>query len=184
MMGSMSMSMSAPYIESFGIAKGAAAKVFSIIKRKPKIDTLNTQGEQPEKCVGNIEFKNVHFNYPSRNDVNILQALNLKINQGETVAIVGSSGCGKSTCLHLIQRFYDPHDGTVELDSRDIKLLNLHWLRSKIGVVGQEPVLFGTSVYENISYGNPKATKEEIESAAKAANAHNFIQKLPRVNDQ
>lgn len=179
MMGSMSLSMSAPFIESFGIAKGAAAKVFSIIASKPKIDTLAAIGDRPDKCEGNIEFKKVKFNYPSRETVKVLQGVTLHIRRGETVALVGSSGCGKSTCIQLIQRFYDPLDGEIEIDGRDIKTLDVTWLRSKIGVVGQEPVLFDTTIYENISYGNELASKEDIENAARAANAHNFIQKLP-----
>lgn len=179
MMGSMSLSMSAPFIESFGIAKGAAAKVFSIIARQPKIDTLAAIGDRPDKCEGNIELRKVYFNYPSRKTVKVLQGVSLHIKRGETVALVGSSGCGKSTCIQLIQRFYDPTDGEIEIDGRDIKTLDVTWLRSKIGVVGQEPVLFDTTIYENISYGNEQASKEDIERAAKAANAHNFIQKLP-----
>lgn len=171
--------MSAPFIESFGIAKGAAAKVFSIIASKPKIDTLAAIGDRPDICDGNIEFKNVYFNYPSRKTVNILQGVSLHIKRGETVALVGHSGCGKSTCIQLIQRFYDPIDGEIEIDGRDIKTLDVTWVRSRIGVVGQEPILFDTSIYENIRYGNEQASKEDIEAAAIAANAHNFIQKLP-----
>lgn len=179
MMGSMSLSMSAPFVESFGIAKGAAAKVFSIIAREPKIDTLAAVGDRPDKCEGNIEFKKVYFNYPSRKTVKILQGVSLHIRRGETVALVGSSGCGKSTCVQLLQRFYDTLDGEIAIDGRDIKTLDVNWLRSRIGVVGQEPVLFDTTIYENISYGNELASKEDIENAAKAANAHDFIKKLP-----
>ncbi|XP_037033409.1 ATP-dependent translocase ABCB1-like isoform X2 [Bradysia coprophila] len=179
MMGAMSLGASSPFIESFGIAKGAAAKVFQIIETKPIIDPLANTGEVPQKCDGNLTLRNVFFNYPGRPDVKILQGVNLSINKGETVALVGSSGCGKSTCIQLIQRFYDPAQGEVLLDNRNMRDLNVSWLRQKIGVVGQEPVLFGTTILENIRYGHENATAQEIEDAAKAANAHNFIQRLP-----
>lgn len=180
MMGAMSLGASSPFIESFGIAKGAAAKVFQIIENKPLIDPLANIGEIPTTCQGNLTFRNIFFNYPSRPDVKVLQGVDLSINQGEVVALVGSSGCGKSSCLQLIQRFYDPNQGTVLLDNRNLNELNVNWLRQKIGVVGQEPVLFGTSILENIRYGNEEATVEEIENAAKVANAHNFILNLPQ----
>lgn len=178
-MGAMSLGASSPFIESFGIAKGAAAKVFQIIENQPVIDPLADNGDIPYACQGNIAFQNVFFNYPSRSDVKVLQGVNLSINQGEIVALVGASGCGKSSCLQLIQRFYDPDQGAIILDNRKLTELNVNWLRQKIGVVGQEPVLFGTSILENIRYGHESATVEEIENAAKVANAHNFISKLP-----
>lgn len=113
MMGAMSLGASSPFIESFGVAKGAAAKVFQIIETKPLIDPLANAGEIPTTCEGNISFRNIFFNYPSRPDVKVLQGVNLSINKGEIVALVGSSGCGKSTCIQLIQRFYDPDQGMV-----------------------------------------------------------------------
>lgn len=180
MMGAMSLGASSPFIESFGIAKGAAAKVFQIIENKPLIDPLANTGDVPDTCQGDITFRNVFFNYPSRPDVKVLQGVDLSINKGEVVALVGSSGCGKSSCLQLIQRFYDPDQGTVLLDNRNLSELNVNWLRQNIGVVGQEPVLFGTSILENIRYGHEEATVEEIENAAKVANAHNFILNLPQ----
>ncbi|NXB48023.1 MDR1B protein, partial [Leucopsar rothschildi] len=103
----------------------------------------------------------------------ILKGLNLKINSGQTVALVGGSGCGKSTTIQLIQRFYDPKEGT------DIKTLNVRHLREVIGVVNQEPVLFATTIAENIRYGREDVTMEEIEKATKEANAYDFIMKLP-----
>lgn len=112
-MGAMSLGASSPFIESFGIAKGAAAKVFQIIETKPLIDPLANTGDVPKSCEGNITLRNVFFNYPSRPNVKVLQGINLSINKGETVALVGSSGCGKSTCIQLIQRFYDPDQGDV-----------------------------------------------------------------------
>ncbi|NWY42084.1 MDR1 protein, partial [Sylvia atricapilla] len=128
---------------------------------------------------GNLEFKNVYFNYPSRPDVEILKGLNLKINSGQTVALVGGSGCGKSTTVQLIQRFYDPKEGMVTIDGQDIRTLNVRYLREVIGVVNQEPVLFATTIAENIRYGREDVTMEDIEKATKDANAYDFIMKLP-----
>ena len=126
-----------------------------------------------------MEFKEVHFNYPSRPDVVVLNDLNLEANVGETLALVGPSGCGKSTVIQLLQRFYDVDRGSVLVDGKDVKSLNLKWLRSQIGVVSQEPVLFATTIAENIRYGREGVTQKEIESAAHAANAHDFIMTLP-----
>ncbi|XP_049957820.1 ATP-dependent translocase ABCB1-like [Schistocerca serialis cubense] len=183
MTGFMSFGAASPFIEAFSIARGAAAKVYSVIDRESLIDSISTEGERPDKVDGSINFNDVHFEYPSRKGVKILKGLNLTIKGGETVALVGSSGCGKSTCIQLIQRFYDPIDGAVELDGRDIRNLNVGWLRSQIGVVGQEPVLFQTTVAENIRYGRDTCTMEDIVEAAKMANAHTFISKLPQGYD-
>ena len=131
---------------------------------------------------GNIEFRDVNFNYPARAEIQILKGLSMKIHSGSTVALVGSSGCGKSTCIQLIQRFYDPLSGSINLDGKDLKDLNIHWLRSQLGVVNQEPILFGTTIYENIKFGKDDATEDEIKLAAQNANAHDFIMTLPDVN--
>nr|CAD7601337.1 unnamed protein product [Timema genevievae] len=183
MMASMSLGIASPYIEAFGIAKGAGAKVFSVINRVSPINSTSEDGIKPTGIKGSITFSNVHFQYPSRADVKVLQGLNLTINPGETVALVGSSGCGKSTCVQLIQRFYDPIQGSVSLDGVNIKDLNVAWLRSHIGVVGQEPILFQTTIAENIRFGNEQASIDDIVQAAKKANAHDFIAKLPQGYD-
>lgn len=112
----------------------------------------------------------------------MLQGLNLKVSVGKTVALVGSSGCGKSTTVQLIQRFYDVSSGSVTLDGCDIRSLNVRWLRSQIGVVSQEPVLFASTIAENIRYGRDGVTDEEIQRAAMEANAHSFISTLPDVS--
>ncbi|XP_047113074.1 ATP-dependent translocase ABCB1-like [Schistocerca piceifrons] len=181
--GSSMFSSLSAYIEMISEARGTAAKVFSVIDRKPDIDSLSEEGEKPYYAKGDVTFKNVHFEYPSRKEIKVLQGLNLKIKAGETVALVGSSGCGKSTCMQLIQRFYDPVQGTVELDGRDMKTLNVGWLRSQIGVVSQEPVLFHATIAENIRYGREGCSMQEIEEVAKVANAHGFISKLPQGYD-
>ncbi|XP_015524858.1 ATP-dependent translocase ABCB1 [Neodiprion lecontei] len=183
MMGSMNFGTASPFIEAFGIAKAAGAKVFAVIERKSSIDSLSNDGVKPKNTNGAIEFKNVVFNYPSRPDIEVLGGLNLTINPGETVALVGGSGCGKSTCIQLLQRFYDPPGGQILLDGQDLKDLNVEWLRSNIGIVGQEPVLFDTTIAENIRYGKINATEEEIVAAAKKANAHDFITKLHKGYD-
>jgi len=105
----------------------------------------------------------------------------MSANKGQTVALVGASGCGKSTVVQLIQRFYDPLDGSVEIDGVDIRKLNVNWLRNRIGVVSQEPVLFAKTIAENIRYGRDGVTQEEIEKAAFDANAYDFISELPNV---
>lgn len=180
MMGSMNIGMASPYIEAFGIAKGACGKIFKLIDQIPFINPIEPRGTRLNHPLIHIEFRNIDFSYPTRKAVQILDKFNLRIKRGQTVALVGSSGCGKSTCIQLIQRFYDPDDGNVFFNDVDLKDLNIEWLRARIGVVGQEPVLFGTTIYENIRYGREDATKEQIEAAARAANAMVFISKLPQ----
>jgi ABC-type multidrug transport system fused ATPase/permease subunit len=138
--------------------------------------------EFPDGLTGNVEFVDVEFNYPSRENIKILDKLSLKIRAGQTVALVGASGSGKSTCIQLIQRFYDTLVGSVLIDGKDIKTFNLNWLRTQLGVVNQEPVLFGTTIMENIRFGREDVTEMEIVQATKAANAHNFIMNLPKVS--
>jgi len=103
----------------------------------------------------------------------------LKIKPGQTVALVGPSGAGKSTVMQLLQRFYDPESGEVLLDGRNIKSLNIKWLRQQIGLVSQEPVLFSGTIAENIAWGKENASQEEIEAAARAANAYDFVTSFP-----
>ncbi|KAG0716694.1 Multidrug resistance protein 1 [Chionoecetes opilio] len=179
-MGAMNVGQSAPYWEAFTVAQGAAATIYSILERRSAIDPSSTEGERPKSITGTIELRNVHFNYPSRPDVKILQGVSLSVEPGQTVALVGSSGCGKSTCIQLIQRFYDATAGHVMLDKEPIQNLNIGWLRDQIGVVGQEPVLFATTITENIRYGREGVSAEDIEAAAQEANAHDFIMKLPK----
>ncbi|XP_039305776.1 multidrug resistance protein homolog 49 isoform X2 [Solenopsis invicta] len=181
--GAQNMGLTSPHFEAFAMARGAAAAVFNVIDHVPSIDSLSKEGRRLDSVKGEIEFRNVAFRYPARKDVQVLTALNLKINRGETVALVGESGCGKSTCVQLVQRLYDPLDGQVLLDGVDVSTLNVQWLRSHIGVVGQEPVLFDTTIRENIRYGNDSITDEEMIKAAKEANAHDFISKLPEGYD-
>ena len=122
-------------------------------------------------------FSNMDVFFPSQ----ILTGLSIRANKGQTVALVGASGCGKSTVVQLVQRFYDPLEGSVEIDGIDIRQLNIKWLRNHIGVVSQEPILFAKSIAENIRYGREDVTQEEIEKAAADANAYDFISDLPQV---
>ncbi|XP_075128118.1 ATP-dependent translocase ABCB1-like [Leptodactylus fuscus] len=169
----------APTFEAFASARGAAYSVFSIIDSEPSIDSFSTTGFKPDKIRGDIEFRNVKFTYPSRPDIQVLKGLNLKISSGQSVALVGSSGCGKSTTVQLIQRFYDPEEGAITIDGHDIRNLNVRYLREVIGVVSQEPILFDMTIAENIRFGREDVTMEEIEQATKESNAYNFIMSLP-----
>ncbi|XP_027205312.1 multi drug resistance 50 [Dermatophagoides pteronyssinus] len=178
LMGAFSLGQTSPYFEAIGRACGAAGNIFKIIQQKPKIDSLSQLGKRIQ-IRGQIQFRNVHFEYPSRPGVPILNGLNLDAEPGQTIAICGSSGGGKSTIIQLIQRFYDTSKGQVLIDGHDIKELNVGSLRDQIGVVGQEPVLFGYSIEKNIAFGHPEANFEEVVQAAKEANAFDFIQNLP-----
>ncbi|XP_051139242.1 ABC transporter B family member 13-like isoform X2 [Andrographis paniculata] len=152
--------------------------VLDILRRKTAIDP-NLSTPPVADMQGDIEFRHVSFRYPTRPDVTVFQDLNLRIPKGTSMAIVGQSGSGKSTVISLLLRFYDPNSGTVLIDGSDIKMVNLKSLRSRIGLVQQEPVLFSTTIYENIKYGNINASEIEIMKAAKAANAHGFISRMP-----
>uniref|UniRef100_A0A8C1VIK1 ATP-binding cassette, sub-family B (MDR/TAP), member 11a n=1 Tax=Cyprinus carpio TaxID=7962 RepID=A0A8C1VIK1_CYPCA len=183
LMGAMNLGQASPCLEAFASGRAAAKSIFDTIDREPEIDCFSEEGHTLDKVKGDIEFHNVHFNYPSRPEVKILDDLNVVVKAGETTAFVGPSGSGKSTTIQLIQRFYDPKEGMVTLDGHDIRSLNIQWLRSLIGIVEQEPVLFATTIAENIRYGRPGVTMEEVIEAAKQANAYNFIMDLPQKFD-
>jgi ABC-type multidrug transport system fused ATPase/permease subunit len=137
---------------------------------------LILEGLRPKSIQGGIRFENVAFSYPTRKDSPIFTDLSFEIKPGQTVAFVGGSGSGKSTIAQILIRFYDPNSGSVYID--DFKLDTLdpsHIRNAHIGLVSQEPILFATSIKENIRYGCPDATDEEVIEAAKKANAHNFI---------
>lgn len=187
------------------IGRGAASKIFSTIDLVPHIDSSSLGGLKPDSIEGRIVLENVEFNYPSRPNVPVVKSITLHFAPGKTSALVGASGkhcsthtsvsfstalpgSGKSTAISLIERFYDPLSGTVKLDGRDVKDLNLRWLRSQIGLVSQEPTLFATTVKENISHGLINTRYEHASEADKLvvikeacikANAHGFISELP-----
>lgn len=147
------------------------------------IDSSSDSGKKPDRVIGEIGFDNVTFAYPTRQENKIFNGLSLQIKPGTTVAIVGPSGQGKSTAIQLIERFYDPQGGSITLDGTDIRELNVKWLRQQIGLVSQEPKLFAKSIRENIALGCPEASQEQIEEAARLANAHDFIMTFPNKYD-
>ncbi|XP_054864636.1 bile salt export pump-like [Amphiprion ocellaris] len=183
LIAAMNLGQASPCLEAFAAGRGAATIIFETIDREPEIDCFSEAGYKLDKVKGDIEFHNVTFHYPSRPEVKILDQLSVAVKTGETTAFVGPSGAGKSTAIQLIQRFYDPKEGMVTLDGHDIRGLNIQWLRSLIGIVEQEPVLFATTIAENIRYGRPGVTMEDIVKAAKEANAYNFIMDLPQKFD-
>ncbi|KAF9614636.1 hypothetical protein IFM89_019613 [Coptis chinensis] len=152
------------------------ALVFELLDRKTTV--AGDVGDELTKVDGTIKMKSVHFSYPSRHGVLIFKDFDLEVSAGKSMALVRSSGSGKSSVISLILRFYDPISGSVMIDGLDIKKLNLKSLRKFIGLVQQEPSLFATSIYENIVYGKDNASESEVIEAAKVANAHNFISSL------
>ncbi len=143
-------------------------------------EKINSTEVNTGRLDGNIEFKNVAFSYPSRKEVTVLTDISFKVSKGEQIAIVGSSGGGKSTIAALILKFYDPDAGMIMIDGVDAQRYDLKYLRSQIAYVPQDVILFGGTIYENILYGKPEAGKEEVEQAAKRANAMQFIESFPQ----
>ncbi|KAK9684162.1 hypothetical protein RND81_10G190600 [Saponaria officinalis] len=176
-------------VEPFGLApyilkrRKSLISVFDIIDRVPKIEPDDASALKPPNVYGSIEFKAVDFCYPTRPELLVLSNFSLKVGGGQTVAVVGVSGSGKSTIISLIQRFYDPVAGQIFLDGRDLKQFNLRWLRSHLGLVQQEPVIFSTTIRENIIYARHNASEAEMKEAARIANAHHFISSLPHGYD-
>ena len=161
----------------------AASRIFCLLDRTPVIRSDPTQGTKLKEVQGNIDLKQAVFSYPSRRNLQVLNQLNLSIKAGENIALVGESGCGKSTVLQLIQRLYDVERGKVEVEGENIEEVNLPHLRSKLGIIAQEPVLFDRSLAENIKYGDNDrfVSLDEVVEAAKKANIHDFITSLPQV---
>ncbi|CAA2979723.1 ABC transporter B family member 11-like [Olea europaea subsp. europaea] len=178
--GSMSLGQASPCMSAFAAGQAAAFKMFETINRKPEIDAYDTKGKILDDICGDIELRDVYFSYPARPNEEIFKGLSLFIPSGTTAALVGQSGSGKSTVISLIERFYDPRAGEVLVDGINLKEFQLKWIRSKIGLVSQEPVLFTASINDNIAYGKDGATHEEIRAAAELANASKFIDKLPQ----
>jgi len=175
----MSIGQGAALAPDAAKAQTAANAVFSIVDHQPEIDSSSEEGEKVDTVSGSLQFIDVEFNYPTRPDVKVLNKFNLTIESGQVVALVGPSGCGKSSVISLIERFYDPASGDIKVDKFFLKDINIKCLRHQIGLVSQEPVLFSGTIAENISYGKEGATQEEIEAAARSANAHNFISEFP-----
>ena len=167
-------------ISDYPKARDAFISVFKTMRTQSLIPPFleHNQGKLiPENLKGKIEFRNVTFAYPTKPDIDVLKNVSFIIQPGQSAGLVGYSGCGKSTIIQLIERFYDVEIGEVLIDDINIKDYNLYLLRKKIGLVSQEPVLFKRSVYENILYGRLDAEKEEVLSAAKAAVIEKFFDK-------
>ncbi|CAI5504593.1 unnamed protein product [Closterium sp. Naga37s-1] len=183
LIGGMSLGQAMPNLTAFAKGQAAAHSILQAMQRKPAMHVDDTSGKIPAAVKGHLELRSVCFSYPSRPHVAVFEDLSLAIAAGTTVGIVGASGSGKSTVVALVERFYDPLAGAVYLDGRDIRSLQLKWLRDQIGLVSQEPALFATSIKENIMYGKDGSTMEEVQAAAKVANAHDFISGLPEGYD-
>ncbi|KAI3759988.1 hypothetical protein L1987_50376 [Smallanthus sonchifolius] len=181
--GSTSLGPASPCLSAFALGRAATFKMFETINRKPEIDSYDTKGKVLNDIRGDIELKYVYFTYPTRPDEEIFCGFSLSISSGTTAALVGQSGSGKSTVISLIERFYDPQAGEVVIDNINIKEFNLKWIRQKIGLVSQEPVLFTSSIKDNIMYGKDGASMDEIRVAVELANAATFIDKLPQGMD-
>ncbi|KAL6069058.1 ABC transporter B family member 15 [Balamuthia mandrillaris] len=180
--GSMGLGEAGQAMPDITKGRAAATTIFDIILEDTKINPNFGTGirlPEGEKLKGKIELSHVKFAYPARPDTMVFQDLSLKIDAGEHLALVGPSGSGKSSVVSLVSRFYDVSGGVLMIDDRPITDYDLYWLRHQIGLVSQEPILFSCSIEENIRFGKPDATSEEVIEAAKAANAHNFISQLP-----
>ena len=169
------------FVSDFNKAMVAAARVFQLLDRKPLIDANPSTGLKVHEIQGNVDVKEAEFQYPTRPNIQILKRLKLSIKKGESIALVGESGCGKSTVIQLIQRLYDLENGKIDIENENIEALNLPWLRSKLGLVSQEPVLFDRTIAENIQYGDNEreVSMDEVLECARRANIHNFVSSLP-----
>ncbi|KAJ1837134.1 hypothetical protein LPJ70_005970, partial [Coemansia sp. RSA 2708] len=163
------------------IPKGATAArgIYETLDRPTAINGIDQTGSKTDSFEGNIDFDNIKFSYPIRPDTRILKGISFAAISGKSVALVGASGSGKSTSILLAQRLYDAHSGTVSVEGLGVRDWNIMALRDNMAIVGQEPILFNSTISENIAYGKPNATHQEIEEAAKEANVYNFVRNLP-----
>lgn len=157
---------------------GASDRLIQILDEESEVEIV-PQGVNTLKLEGNIEYKNVQFSYPTRTDIEVLKGLDLSIKAGQKIALVGTSGGGKSTVVQLLQRFYDTSGGEILVDGKNIQSYNITDYRRNLGIVPQEVILFGGTIKENILYGNPQATDNQLIEAAKKANAWDFISSFP-----
>lgn len=160
-------------------AAGATERLVELLATEDAIKEPTAPVEIAQPAKGAIAFNDVTFHYPARPEIAALSGATLSINPGETVALVGPSGAGKSTVIQLLQRFYDPTSGAITVDGHDVRDVSRKGLRSAISLVPQDPIIFATSALENIRFGRPEATDEEVHQAAKAAAAHDFLMALP-----
>lgn len=179
--GSQSAGTIFSFAPDMGKAKHAAAQLKTLFDRVPTIDSWSQEGEKLEGMEGSIEFRDVHFRYPTRPEQPVLKGLNLTVRPGQYVALVGASGCGKSTTIAMLERFYDPLAGGVFVDDKDISSLNIGDYRSYLALVSQEPTLYQGTIRENILLGADRedVPEEAITQACKDANIYDFIMSLP-----
>jgi len=172
------------FVPDISSAQGAGSDILRIMDSRPEIDAESTEGAVLKEASGHIRFEHVHFRYPTRPGVRVLRDLDLEIRPGTYVALVGASGCGKSTTIQMIERFYDPLAGRVLLDGQDISTLNVQEYRKHIALVSQEPTLYAGTIRFNILLGATKphseVTELEISRACQDANILDFIQSLPQ----
>jgi ABC transporter fused permease/ATP-binding protein len=162
-------------------AVGATHRVRELLQEQPEFPVTQaaTASASQKPFRGEVEFRNVHFRYASRPEVEVLKGISFDVKRGEKIALVGPSGAGKSTIISLLLRFYDPKPGEILMDGRPAADYPLAWLRNQMSIVPQEAMLFGGTIYENIAYGRPGATEAEIMEAARQAHAHEFIAPFP-----
>ncbi|ULT83475.1 hypothetical protein L3Y34_012601 [Caenorhabditis briggsae] len=183
LLGAYFLGLISPHLMVLLNARVAAASIYKTIDRVPKIDPYSKAGKKLDRVVGKVTFRNVHFRYPTRKEAKVLNGLDLTVEPGTSVALVGHSGCGKSTSVGLLTRLYEPEDGSVQIDGVDVRDLNMDWLRNIVGIVQQEPILFNDTIHNNLLIGNPDATREKMIEVCKMANAHDFIKKMPKGYD-
>jgi ABC-type multidrug transport system fused ATPase/permease subunit len=157
---------------------GSSERILEILEEKSEID-IHTAENIYKRKIGSVSFKNVAFSYPSRTDMEVLKNISFDVKTGEKIALVGQSGAGKSTIVQLLMRYYDISNGEITVDNQNIQEQNITDLRKNIAIVPQEVMLFGGTIYENIIYGNPDATQQEVQEAAQRANALDFINSFP-----
>lgn len=177
--GTGALGQCTPSLSAIASGTSAAHKMFQVIYRVPEVDISDESGCVLDGLKGDIEFKNVRFAYPTRPEHLVFTNFSMMFPAATTAALVGESGSGKSTVVSLIERFYDPLSGEVQIDGVGLKRLKLSWFRQQVGLVAQEPVLLRGTISENIAYGREGATEEEIKAATELANAASFIARLP-----
>ncbi|CAD0018293.1 unnamed protein product [Aureobasidium pullulans] len=186
LVAAQSVTQVAPQMQVIAKSASSAEELLEVIERKSLLDPLEKKGERPSTVDGEIELNGINFSYPSRPDVRVLHNFSLKVPAKSTIALVGASGSGKSTIVGLMERWYEAESGTIKIDGRDVRDLDVQWLRTQVRFVQQEPVLFNTTIYQNVRLGLVGAAdlpEKEIEArvveACRDANADDFIRNLP-----
>jgi ATP-binding cassette subfamily B protein len=164
-------------LTALGQSSTAAVRIFEMLDEPVRIKTP-ANAVKLDEIRGDVRFDHVTFKYPTAK-ANTLKGIDLHVPAGSSLAVVGATGSGKTTLVHLIGRFYDPTSGTIQVDGQDVRTVDLDSLRSQIGIVAQDALLFSATIAENIAFGRPDATQEDIERAAKLAQAHEFIMSMP-----